>query len=207
MGARGPKVCGHGSKRLDRATRRPEWICLTSTVLILDEHGTLHRCRLPCMTTQSRATRGCPVAAAGARPEPWRFESAAPRWHGRPCDEARLTLREAQLALASLQALCGPGAVGGGQALVAVCDAHGLEDAATIPGHVAELARLSTHGDFGSSARAGQGMSAGWADQEPHPAVDRLERRGPTRPRGFNRRTSRRSAPLPEGGRRRAVEG
>ena len=60
--------------------------------------------------------------------QPWRFETAAPRWHARLCHEARLTLPDAQLALAALQALSCPGAVGGGQALVAVCDVHGLDD-------------------------------------------------------------------------------
>jgi hypothetical protein len=64
--------------------------------------------------------------------QPWRFEAAAPRWHARLCAEARLTLPEAQLALAALQALSGPGAVGGGQALVAVCGAHGLDDAVGV---------------------------------------------------------------------------
>jgi hypothetical protein len=64
--------------------------------------------------------------------QPWRFEAAAPRWHARLCAEARLTLPEAQLALAALQALGGPGAVGGGQALVAVCSAHGLDDAVEV---------------------------------------------------------------------------
>jgi hypothetical protein len=64
--------------------------------------------------------------------QPWRFEAAAPRWHARLCAEARLTLPEAQLALAALQALSGPGAVGGGQALVAVCSAHGLDDAVGV---------------------------------------------------------------------------
>jgi hypothetical protein len=60
--------------------------------------------------------------------QPGRFERAAPRWHARLCDEARLTLPEAQLALAALQALAGRGAVGGGQALVAICDVHDLDD-------------------------------------------------------------------------------
>jgi hypothetical protein len=40
--------------------------------------------------------------------QPWRFERAAPRWHARLCAEARLTLPEAQLALAALQALPPP---------------------------------------------------------------------------------------------------
>ena len=60
--------------------------------------------------------------------QPWRFERAAPRWHARLCDEVQLTLPEAQLALAALHALAGPGAVGGGQALIATCDLHGLDD-------------------------------------------------------------------------------
>jgi hypothetical protein len=60
--------------------------------------------------------------------QPWRFERAAPRWHARLCDEARLTLPEAQLALAALQALAGQGIAGGSQALVAICDVHGLDD-------------------------------------------------------------------------------
>jgi hypothetical protein len=60
--------------------------------------------------------------------QPWRFETAAPRWHARLCDEARLTLAEAQLALSALDALPGPGAVSGCQALVATCDVHGLEE-------------------------------------------------------------------------------
>ena len=63
--------------------------------------------------------------------QPWR-EKAAPRWHARLCDEAHLTLPEAQLALAALHALAGPGAVGGGQALVALCSAHNLGDSVAI---------------------------------------------------------------------------
>jgi hypothetical protein len=64
--------------------------------------------------------------------QPWRFEKAAPRWHARLCHEAQLTLPEAQLALAALHALAGPGAVGGAQALVAVCGTHGLDDAVGV---------------------------------------------------------------------------
>jgi hypothetical protein len=40
--------------------------------------------------------------------QPWRFEKAAPRWHARLCDQAQLTLPDAQLALAALHALAGP---------------------------------------------------------------------------------------------------
>jgi hypothetical protein len=60
--------------------------------------------------------------------QPWRFETAPPRWHARLCDEARLTLADAQLAVSALDALAGPGAVAGGRALVAICDMHGLDD-------------------------------------------------------------------------------
>jgi hypothetical protein len=63
--------------------------------------------------------------------QPWRFHTAAPRWHSRLCAEARLTM-EAQLALAALQALGGPGAIAGGQALTALCAVHRLNDAAGV---------------------------------------------------------------------------
>ena len=66
--------------------------------------------------------------------QPWRFHTAAPRWHSRLCAEARLTIEEAQLALAALQALGGPGADAGGQALTAICGVHGLDDAAGVLG-------------------------------------------------------------------------
>ena len=61
--------------------------------------------------------------------QPWRLETAAPRWHARLCDETPLTLAEAQLAVSPLDALAGPGAVAAGQALIATCDLHGLDDA------------------------------------------------------------------------------
>jgi hypothetical protein len=64
--------------------------------------------------------------------QPWRFETAAPRWHARLRAEAGLTLAEAQLAVAALDALAGPRAVAGGHALVALCEAHGLGDAVGV---------------------------------------------------------------------------
>jgi HPt (histidine-containing phosphotransfer) domain-containing protein len=64
--------------------------------------------------------------------QPWRFEPAAPHWHARLCDEAQLTLPEAQLALSALHALAGPSAVCGVHALVAVCSANGLDDAVGV---------------------------------------------------------------------------
>jgi hypothetical protein len=42
--------------------------------------------------------------------QPWRFETAAPRWHALLCAEARLTLAEAQFAVPALNALAGPAA-------------------------------------------------------------------------------------------------
>jgi hypothetical protein len=56
------------------------------------------------------------------------FEMAASRWHARLCPEAALTLSDAQLALAALHALRGPGAAAGGRALVAICGAHSLSE-------------------------------------------------------------------------------
>lgn len=61
--------------------------------------------------------------------QPWRFETAAPRWHARLCSEARLTLAEAHLALAALHMLRGPSAAAGGQALAPICRGHRLDDA------------------------------------------------------------------------------
>ena len=62
----------------------------------------------------------------------WRFDTAAPRWHARLCAEARLTLTEAQLAVCAIDALSGPSATAGGQALVAICGGHGLDDAVGV---------------------------------------------------------------------------
>jgi hypothetical protein len=64
--------------------------------------------------------------------QPWRFETAAPRWHARLCEETRLTLAEAQLALSALHALGGAGLSAGGQALTAICGVHGLDDAGVV---------------------------------------------------------------------------
>lgn len=58
--------------------------------------------------------------------EPARFDRAVPRWHARLCSEQRLSSGEAQLALAALNALPGPGAQSGVQSLAAVCENHGL---------------------------------------------------------------------------------
>jgi hypothetical protein len=57
--------------------------------------------------------------------EPARFDRAVPRWHARLCSEQRLSSGEAQLALAALNALPGPGAQSGVQSLAAVCETHG----------------------------------------------------------------------------------
>jgi hypothetical protein len=59
--------------------------------------------------------------------EPARFDRSVPRWHARLCTERQLSIAEAQLALAALNALSGPGCLGGAQALAAVCEAHGLD--------------------------------------------------------------------------------
>ncbi len=49
-----------------------------------------------------------------------------PRWHARLCSEQRLSSGEAQLALAALNALPGPGVQSAVQSLAAVCETHGL---------------------------------------------------------------------------------
>jgi hypothetical protein len=80
--------------------------------------------------SEGPARRRPGATAAGARPATVALrESSAALARARLCDEARLTLPEAQLALAALHALSGPGAAGGGQALVAVCSAHAHDDA------------------------------------------------------------------------------
>jgi len=62
--------------------------------------------------------------------DPERYERAALRWHARLCHEVRgLTIDEAGLCLASLRALPGRGGAPAGHALVALCEAHGLERA------------------------------------------------------------------------------
>jgi hypothetical protein len=58
--------------------------------------------------------------------EPARFDRAAPRWHARLCNERPLSSGEAQLALAALTALPGPGAEAAAHSLAALCEAHGL---------------------------------------------------------------------------------
>jgi hypothetical protein len=58
--------------------------------------------------------------------EPARFDRAVPRWHARLCTEQRLSSGEAQLALAALNALPGPGVQSAVRSLVAVCESHGL---------------------------------------------------------------------------------
>lgn len=51
--------------------------------------------------------------------EPARFDRSVPRWHARLCSEQRLSSGEAQLALAALNALPGPGVQSAVQSLAA----------------------------------------------------------------------------------------
>jgi hypothetical protein len=57
--------------------------------------------------------------------EPARFDRALPRWHARLCSERQLSSGEAQLALAALNCLPGPGVRSAVQSLAAVCETHG----------------------------------------------------------------------------------
>jgi hypothetical protein len=58
--------------------------------------------------------------------EPQTFERAGARWGARMTIEHRLGLIDAQLALASIAALQGPGAQAGAEALIELADRHGL---------------------------------------------------------------------------------
>ncbi len=57
--------------------------------------------------------------------EPGRFDRAVPRWHARLCSARQSASGKAQLALAALNALPGPGAGSAVQSLAAVCETHG----------------------------------------------------------------------------------
>ena len=59
--------------------------------------------------------------------EPARFDRGVPRWHARLCAERQLSTAEAQLALAALSGLAGRGARSAAQALIALCESHGLD--------------------------------------------------------------------------------
>jgi hypothetical protein len=58
--------------------------------------------------------------------EPARFDRGVPRWHACLCSEQQLSAGEAQLALAALNGLPGPGVLSAAQSLAALCEAHGL---------------------------------------------------------------------------------
>ncbi len=62
--------------------------------------------------------------------DPDRYGRAAVRWHARLCREMRaLTIDESALALSALGALPGSGGEAGAQALIALCERHGLHRA------------------------------------------------------------------------------
>jgi hypothetical protein len=71
--------------------------------------------------------------------EPACFDRGVPRWHARLCSERRLSIGEAQLALAALNTLAGRGAVSGAQALAAVCSGQGLDREARLLEEWAEI--------------------------------------------------------------------
>jgi hypothetical protein len=59
-----------------------------------------------------------------------RFERAAVRWQARYCLEQRPAADEAQLVAAALRALPGPAGAAGAEALLELCEARELRDAA-----------------------------------------------------------------------------
>jgi hypothetical protein len=72
------------------------------------------------------------VASQGSAYGQFKRYLEAPRWHARLCSDARPTLAEALLALAALHMLRGPSAAAGGEALVAICRGHRLDDATGV---------------------------------------------------------------------------
>jgi len=58
--------------------------------------------------------------------DPEMYERAALPWHGRICREAKLSMAEADLALAALQALVTTAAPAPAQTLIAICEERGL---------------------------------------------------------------------------------
>jgi hypothetical protein len=106
----------------------------------------------------------------------WRFERAAPCCHARLCDEARLTLADAQLAVSALDALAGPGVVAGGQALGAICDADGFEDVVGGPEHLAGRAGggVVSLAPAGAEARAAPGKTETAPRRPAHALTKRL---------------------------------
>jgi len=76
--------------------------------------------------SQGPAADGLELLLLARDVEPARFDRAAPRWHARLCSERQLSSAEAQLALAALNALPGPGVRSAVKSLAAVCETHGL---------------------------------------------------------------------------------
>lgn len=63
--------------------------------------------------------------------QPERYEAAAVRWHSRFCREARPSMADAQLALASLHSLAGPGGPAAADCLIALCESAAQPACAT----------------------------------------------------------------------------
>ena len=66
--------------------------------------------------------------------QPHRYEAAAVRWHTRFCREVRPSMPDAQLALAALQSLGGPGSGAAAGCLVALCEAAAERECSTVLG-------------------------------------------------------------------------
>lgn len=96
--------------------------------LVTSDRGTVHQIRalvaeLPARPDLELALMIC-LALLEREPETW--PRAAARWGSRLTLERKLTLADAQLALAALAVLPGPGARGGVEALIDLADRHGL---------------------------------------------------------------------------------
>ncbi len=64
--------------------------------------------------------------------EPARYEAAAVRWHSRFCREVRSSLADAQLVLAALHSMAGPGVDAAAQCLLAVSERASQEACAEV---------------------------------------------------------------------------
>jgi hypothetical protein len=93
---------GSADGQFKRALERRNFLLAWTTAADLPKVRSRTPCRCCCWPSTSKPTR---------------YERAAPRWDARLCAEAGLTLAEAQPAVSALDALGGPGALAGGQAL------------------------------------------------------------------------------------------
>lgn len=105
---------GSATTRLHRAIANPQTSVLQIRAIVAELPG-------PVLLEDALA-----ILLALIDREPETVPVAAARWGGRFMLERRLSLVDAQLTLAALAALPGPGARAGAEALIELADRHGL---------------------------------------------------------------------------------